>query len=282
MDPSNHMNLNALIKNRYKQTPILTPATILEYYDASFKGDPDSKFFSNRQIGLEIEIEKAKTANLKYFIIDNDGSLKDQGVELRSVYPMGGILIDASLKEYESYLKLNPNSVFTHRCSIHVHVNVQDLTVGQLTCIILAYICLEELFFSFVSPIRRNNPYCSALADYIDEFTLIFNGDNYDSFKYFALNPGVMQKFGSIEFRHLDGTKDLEKLKTWIRLLQTFVDHFSTITNYKEFYNTINKLNSTSYYYKFVTDIFGNNPWPMEDLKKMMERNVLIAKGHLN
>ena len=171
-----------------------------------------------RKVGIEIEIENAHgTATAGIWGImrtEKDGSLKDNGLELIS-YPLYESSINLFLQSVQDYYNDYPNTYFSHRCSIHLHIDVGDLEREQVKLLLLTYLCLESLFFDMSDPVREHNPFCVPLTDCTLSLSDMLTKEylQNDQLKYFALNPCPILKYNSIEFRHLSGTKDIKKLK---------------------------------------------------------------------
>lgn len=236
--------------------------------------------FDPRLVGVEVEVEKivdgANNFRAHAWMITQDGSLKEDGVELISV-PMGGKQLGYAMDELEKFFAKYKAASFSHRCSIHVHVDVRDLSTDQLWALVLSYICLEDLFFSEVHPLRQNCTYCLNLADANIKKKDVTSKENHGNLKYFALNFGTCSTYGTVEFRHHGGTKDVAELVKWIELCQKFVEYFAK-SKLDDIVKFIHTLNSTSMYEAFIREIFGVNPWPDKNLQEMMQRNVTIAK----
>ena len=178
-------------------------------------------------VGLELEIERWPTppedCRHRGFTFTSDGSLRNSGVE--------AITKPTKLKNIPNLLK----SFFTHfevtednysdRCSIHVHVNCQDLSVEQVRTICLLYQAVERILFNFVDDSRRGNIFCVPWCEsgVADRFVPRFLDDPVSTIriwqKYSALNLLPLRELGTIEFRHLEGTCDLGKIITWLDII---------------------------------------------------------------
>ncbi len=128
-----------------------------------------------------------------------------------------------------------------NRCSLHVHVNIADLSTRQLAAVIAYYIKCEHIFFDAMPPHRKNNRYCQLLG-----MTELFEHDfnlspeeiiaRVSAVKYYSMNTYHFYKGGgfgtdnhrkkTIEFRIAEGTACLDPVmvKNWIRLLLHFVE----------------------------------------------------------
>lgn len=127
------------------------------------------------------------------------------------------------------------------RCSLHVHVNISDLTKQQLASVIAWYIKCEHVFMDSVPASRKISRYCQmiGMTDLVDTGFLI-NCDNILSTvscaKYYSLNAYHFMKGGGFN-KHNDRKKTIEfrigenamcldgfAVKNWVRLLLHFVE----------------------------------------------------------
>lgn len=127
------------------------------------------------------------------------------------------------------------------RCSLHVHVNISDLSKNQLASVIAHYIKCEHVLFDSFPHHRKNNRYCQFLGmcdmfshdSRLDVDDLI---NKVSSTKYYSLNAYHFMRGGgftpdnerrlSVEVRlgENKGCVDPFFMKNWIRLLLHFFD----------------------------------------------------------
>lgn len=120
-----------------------------------------------------------------------------------------------------------------NRCSFHLHVNLEDLSLKQRASIIGYWIKCEHLFLDAMPPFRKLNRYCQVLG-LTDLFSVNSSIDSewlikrVSAVKYYTLNTYHMNKDrrNTIEFRIADSQCCLDPLyaKNWVRLLLHFVD----------------------------------------------------------
>lgn len=178
-------------------------------------------FFSNYRnpIGVEIEVEGFKLVRpptgLLFWNCIEDGSLKVYGREYVSV-PISGRLIDYAIKEIaDAFTPIKEHLLWSHRTSIHVHVNMSTMKMNHLTALVALYGLFERVFFSMVHPIREANPYCYAATSVDPHDFLSVCEDT----KYCAFNLAPLQRFCTVEFRHMHGTDDWRTIRRWIQLI---------------------------------------------------------------
>ena len=176
--------------------------------------------------GCEYEIEDIKGYGGidKHLYIDEDHSLRNNGKEFKSSPQTFESTVE-QFKFLHQCLKLGPKP-FTDRTSIHVHVNVTNLTLSQARQFVLCYALFEPLFFNYVGEIRKNSIFCVPLSyTYVPEtYRLEFPKMVTNWHKYTALNILCVQQFGTIEFRHMYGTADVDKFKFWLQSIKDLWD----------------------------------------------------------
>lgn len=192
------------------------------------------------RFGVEVEME----GNLRHIsqeaLVQNnwttahDGSLRN-GIEFVNTLPASPINshkhVDALYKEFNK-----PNVVIdpSFRCSTHVHMNVSDLSLKDVINIIYAYALLEDVLMTYCGPLRKGNRFCLALreAEGLVDTILAMKGlvgkaevnarymINPERQKYSALNIATLRKFGTLEFRGMPGETEVERIHTWLKVLE--------------------------------------------------------------
>lgn len=191
-------------------------------FDRIHKGD----------FGIEIEVEgKNLPAEIsKYWNVVNDGSLRGESYEyvcerpltLKEVVPALTLL----KKEFE-----NSELDFSFRTSVHVHVNVQNMTRIQLMNMVYTYFLLEEPLMTYCGRSRKGNRFCLRLQDaegIMDTLLPIFSNKHNaihdiveERIRYSAINLAALRKFGSLEFRAMEGNIDVKRLSVWVEALHS-------------------------------------------------------------
>jgi hypothetical protein len=98
--------------------------------------------------------------------------------------------------------------------------------------------------------------------------------------KYTALNLLPIQTQGSVEWRHMHGTADMEKLTTWLNIIGSIVK-FSKNAGLDDVVKTIKVLNDTSAYQQFFNSILqGYLPYN-DTYRGPMADGVINAKNGL-
>jgi hypothetical protein len=258
--------------------PLLTLDDVLTVNRArsSYKKG-DFTFCDNETfVGIEVEVEGVHTnshvgkVNSTHFLWNNteDNSLRNNGREFVSL-PVRGENISYALQLLSNTLHKSINCVgheFSERTSVHVHVNCRDLTTEQLSTLVLAYSLVEPVMYDFVGGGRDDNIFCvplkdtgiaSTLADgYAHPHGLVDFISSWN--KYAGLNLLPLRTYGTVEFRHMTGTCNIERLQMWIDMLLSLRQYAI-----KTPFNTLKKLalelNTSSEYVQTLYAIFGNH-----------------------
>ncbi len=250
--------------------------------------------------GLEIEVENVKLGQFND-AIDNtgyliwtpkpDNSLRNNGMEFVSV-PMKGVMIHKALNFLAD--ALGSKIDFSSRTSVHVHINVRDMTISQIAAIGVVYAAVERMLFKWIGKGREHNIFCVPLYETHDLQGLfsaaIARFHQPVSYKYSALNFNTtclnsgLPLYGTVEFRHLYGTLDVHTIIDWINLIFCIKKYvmkreLSTIVA------QVCSLNTTSGYGQFLADVFGTQVSlltggirSLEEFQDLMERSVSEVK----
>lgn len=197
-------------------------------FDAlALRNKQDGKF------GVEIEVEGKRLPigelNPNIWRVDRDGSLKAaEAFEYVTPVPtsLEGVkkALDHLEKAYKDKKSVVDESI---RAGIHVHLNVQQYYPEELWTFMTTYYILEDLLTNWCGPSREGNHFCLRSRD--SEFSLFAIAEaiqgknlkhlNTDNLRYAALNPCSLFKYGSLEFRAMRGTRDLDAVYTWVKLI---------------------------------------------------------------
>lgn len=186
------------------------------------------------EVGIEIEMEGGPWPEvpIKNWPGHVDNSLRNNGMEYVLQRPVNrgdvlrhlGVLI-------EGLSEARP--VFSYRTSVHVHVNVQDLTVRQWVCFVAAFTMLEELLVNVVGPKRVGNKFCLRMLDADEPLRMAALGiQNADlagyiagDMKYASMNLLATATHGTLEFRAMAGNLDAKFINDWVQVLCAIKDY---------------------------------------------------------
>ena len=206
---------------------------------------------SDSILGAEIEIEHVHPAlqeiQIPFWTQVNDNSLRNHGREFLSCPATPEMIRTLLILLFSSFNIAKKNALmmpeFSWRTSIHFHLNMRNETVEQLITFTVLYLLFEDALFNFVGGDRRTSNFCVPLQDTFlpNTLSMIIN-DNQpvekmtrEWYKYTALNlrpltyndhasdhPEDSNTFsgkGTVEFRHLEGTYNLDKIIRWVNLI---------------------------------------------------------------
>lgn len=220
----------------FKKSPV-KPKSLNKIYNIPLWSAFRGKMNGSRQdgeIGLEIEAEGMNlfSTPISWWVTHQDGSLravKDHPpVEYVLRRPISRAEVPQALSYLTKKLKESGSSIVeSHRTSVHVHVNCQQMTVKQIYQYWCLYTIFEEMLVEFSGPDRPGNLFCLSTkqAEYAvncleqaiqtENFNEIFN----DNLRYTSCNVASLGKFGSLEFRSMRGTVDQNLIQVWVDLL---------------------------------------------------------------
>lgn len=194
-----------------------------------------SKLLDNNYVGVEIEFEnRAALKNTdtmsKYWRFEEDGSLRNGGMEIVFREPFKGDTVKAALYNAE---EATAECLFTYRCGLHVHIDCRDLTAAQLRSFVMLYILFEPILLplcgegreesNFAVPVGSNYALMAALGGRMSIERLAGIGRD-DFGRYSALNLQAYASYGSLEFRSMQGTGDAKDILNWIEILLSIKD----------------------------------------------------------
>ncbi len=221
-------------RNRDKVLDVYKPTVKLDVQPRLLKQlrecDPDSipkkYYFTNYPgiIGVEVEVEgypDSFSRKDSLWKTVKDHSLKYYGTEFVSV-PMQGRVIDHGLQKLEYWLSKKTGSIkMSHRCSVHIHINVSNLPMYKLQELMALYIKLEPYFYKQVDSLRYNSPFCIPNSEVgLLASNMVHNKYIINHSKYLALAFNRLHDYGTVELRSLQGTTDIVKIRRWIMQLQ--------------------------------------------------------------
>lgn len=212
------------------------------------KYQPDDRWILPKSlIGVEFEYEGVIDPNTffyenptltAYWSAHREQSLKDHGCEFVFRVPMFGTDAYNALDQLTAAARRYKFKCTT-RAGLHVHLDVRDLETSQLIGLIILYTMLEPLLFDWAGDDREHSVYCmplfkadESLASAVQIIKAIKFDEGHEGAKqmfaksykfdrYAALNLNALSKYGSVEFRHLKTTTDLERVVDWINIIQS-------------------------------------------------------------
>lgn len=249
-------------------------------------------------MGVELEIENLNRG-LDYYIdhagsawsVVEDGSLRPRHEAWEFVSkPMPLSKLIPEIKDLLTDLEIT-NYNYSDRCSVHVHTNVQEFTQSQVLTLGLVYSVLEDVLFRFVNHYHVDNPegayrdtniYCvpwnqcrlnhKLVEKLFDTTAHIRNWQ-----KYTALNLLPIREKGTVEWRHMPGTCDTEKLTIWLNLIGS-ITKFAETTSFDDVVSTIKVLNDTSAYQQFFSAVTNDVIPYVPEYQRLLVDGLISAK----
>lgn len=201
-----------------------------------------------------------------HWSIKDDGSLRGYSKEFITKKP-------ASLVEVKEKLDLLYGlDIFKNyykesgRTSTHVHVNAHHWTHEQLIQVLMVYYTCEPTLMKLAGELREGNLFCLPMYSCPDTMTIVDMVVNqswkrlqsaqvFNDFKYNALNVASIGRLGTIEFRQLKGTGNVEEVKDWLGKIDSLVKKALSYKSVKELWSAIDADS-----YGFVTRALGVRP----------------------
>lgn len=258
---------------------VLTPTNPDKVFKDSCPRDPSFPF-KPCFVGIEVECERVSLSvnalKDKGFYVKDDYSLRNSGKEITTP----PIPSDRAVTAFKTILdSLGPKADFSKRTSIHVHFDCTSLSMEEVKRIVYLYTIFEKALFGFCRPEREKSVFCLPLTDTLCALqnSLSFMIDNWG--KYSSLNLCTLPSFGTIEFRHLEGTGDVEKFRRWFYLLHSIYSARNSFGDSTRLLREIFNLNTNSNYLSFAHTVFGDNlQYIEENLLESMVKGVKYLK----
>lgn len=252
--------------------------------------------------GIELEIENLRDGMGYYadeagsfWAVEEDGSLRPRGQAwefISGAAPMSHVL--AETQHLFRRFGIDEERNYSDRCSVHLHTNVQDWTQQQLASLALVYPVFEGALFQFVNHFKKKeeqgycrdtNLYCIPWSDcrhnrnFVENlFTNPANVRNWQ--KYTALNFLPILDKGTVEWRHLHGTCDMEKITIWFNIIGAMMRYCKN-TPFEQIVATIQAMNDVSTYQQFFEEVLMRSLPYNEDYRRLMAEGVINAKYSL-
>jgi hypothetical protein len=252
----------------------------------------------NLVIGIELEIENVSSdvvANIdeQFWSAERDYSLRpvDESYEFISKPAPTAIAIPNLIKFFNQ-IELDENN-YSDRTSVHIHTNVLDFTVEQFTNLVLVYPIFEKVLFQFVNFYNTTNRYgysrdtnlycvpwgqCLIHKRVLNTIKRSFKGEVALSWqKYTALNVVPMWDIGTVEWRHMHGTNNVDKLVKWINIIGSIMKYAGN-TPHEEVCKVLHRLNDDSAYQQFFKAVLSDTLPYTDEYAQLMAQGVILAK----
>ena len=198
------------------------------------KADSGKLVSSDVMVGVEIELEnvpmelQGTTIGHGFFLVKHDGSLRNGGAEFVTSQPLSGKDLMIALEDAGNlFAEIKP--VVNDRCSVHVHLDVRDMTQAQFTSLAATLITFERPLYNFAGLHRAENNYCIPYFKALGSMKYMSGCSEGDfsrnirqgGCKYAGTNFIPVKTQGSLEFRQMEGTYDINRIRDWINIIMS-------------------------------------------------------------
>lgn len=197
------------------------------------QGTPLEKVEADLGIEIEVEGESLPSRVGELWRVDRDGSLRGESYEYVSK-PIKYNQLTPTLNQLkDAYRRAGSVVHESIRAGVHVHRNVQDFTPVQLFNLSISYFAIEDLLMKWAGESREGNHFCLRAKD--GEFVLFqlqrvadtrsIKHLNTDTIRYCSLNLFSLFKYGTVEFRGMRGTANLDAIKLWTEMVYALTEN---------------------------------------------------------
>lgn len=239
--------------------------------------------------GVELEIENVPHWGdlvVQGMSAVEDGSLRNHGREFITLPATYSVLMHI-LERFFTKAKLSDDN-YSERCSVHVHANCLDMELDQVAGVCLLYQVFERLLYAFVGNDRDRNIFCIPWDQTTLTYQAITNlnakaGGPRHWQKYTGLNIIPLADKGTLEFRQMNGTYDLERIGQWLNLIGSMYA-YAKKTPLEKIKEEFVNLNTTSAYTNMTENVFTDWAYILMSVpgyKLSLEEGVLNMKYSL-
>lgn len=192
-------------------------------------------------VGIEIEMETEEpmdrytvSENLPLWRLEDDHSLKFNGTEFVLRKPCKYADVDERIAELNKEFALRDIHIRPSiRAGVHIHLNMQKQTVGDVFRLMACYYPMETVLTRFCGDGREGNLFCLRSRDaeyglYLAEVAVaeenIYNMRT-SNLRYSSMNLQSLFQYGSVEFRGLATVPDLSNIPVWVGILRKLKEY---------------------------------------------------------
>jgi hypothetical protein len=193
------------------------------------------------EIGVELELEgeglpnafeKLKQTGCDYWKMARDGSLNESGREFTFTKALNRVHAKKAIQAFYAVFDKEAQLDVSSRCSTHMHLNFQHMSMMQVYSFITLFTILEQPLFEVYAPERmagEASGYCvpsHKCPQHVQKLnSSLKKGAFNPTQKYRALNTEPLASYGSIECRMLGGSPNADKPLQWMEILLEIYDH---------------------------------------------------------
>lgn len=227
---------------------------------------------SKSLVGIEVEVENAAhIARVNdIWAIKGDGSLRNGGVEFVT-RPILASDAPAALAHLMDLLKAD--ACFSPRTSVHVHVDYTECQPEDVFNTVLLYSIFERVLYRFCGKQRIKNIFCVPITETNLLMHYAAQGLKPGRWcKYTGLNIKTLENYGTIEYRHMAGTPDVQKLCLWIDMI-THLKEYCLKEGTKSIRAQVAGLHDDSDFTTLLKTVFG----PAADALKFEDNKEVLS-----
>jgi hypothetical protein len=212
--------------------PVNVPLKDLCHFPTSVNGN---------KLGLELEFENSRTSHddvMGPWRTVEELSLRNNGIEFVSSQPCSIKQARHALSTLYRHAKQKGLESST-RTGFHIHYNVQDKTVKDITGLLVAYLILEPVLYNFCGSHRESSIFCvpwyksdSTIED-VRKLVRGKWGSTRQFNKYCGLNLNKVAYYGTVEFRQAPTFERARKARVWLNCTYKLCREFSQ-TSFKD------------------------------------------------
>ena len=247
------------------------------------------------EYGIEVEVEGEGIAEIQsnLWITERDGSLRgnypNQAAEFVLKKPVSfHNAVKAVNTLFRTQRLQGAKLNFSFRTSIHVHMNMLNYTLPQIYNTIYTYFLIEDVLVEYCGASRKANRFCltaNAAEGILDIVKHIFvQGErgideikrlNGDAVRYAALNLHGLRKYGSLEFRAMRGTDDIETIVNWLTALHNLKEFATKYKSVADIHDEFLHQGPKDFLKAVLGDVYESFSIPEEE--QMLNRSFSIT-----
>jgi hypothetical protein len=251
-------------------------------------------------VGLELEVEAKHELPIsapRCWLAKPEGSLRGHAMEYVTDGPIKCDLDKfGKIKALTDLINLPKYAVDKEspRTSLHVHVNVGQLTPVQMWTSATAYWLCERLLMKYCgADMREGNLFCLRLADADGVIKVSckdlkgkqpFRSIHTDKIRYSSQNLNAVPKFGSIEYRGMRGVTDPVIIDTWSDELYKMVTQSKKYSDPADLLDKFANLDKKDFLKSLFSNSFVDTLLQFPEWRSLMDKDVgkLIELGYFH
>ncbi len=237
-------------------------------------------------IGIEIELEDPmfpSTPPVPKWKVKGDGSLRGRSGEFVLDPPKPIQTCIEALGELRLWCDIHKLALdFTPRTSVHIHYNMTDKNISDIYKVLMVYFLLEEILVKWsANPKRIGSNFCLRLCDsdtvlmkLLDaKTTRHFKQVIKDNIRYSALNLNSLSRFGSLEFRSMEGNLDVTRISNWMLQIEKLILMACEFKQKEDILEFFEKVGPVQFMQHFLTDVLFKWAITLDQVEDMLYRN---------